>query len=89
MTNQATVNRFFKICAGVSLVLFSTGFLFFSLKYNTVTAGPKGPQGPTSFDYKPVGIETTRDNVIVYGLDPKAPAGFRIIVLAKEQPLGR
>jgi hypothetical protein len=89
MTNQDAFSRFFKICAGVSLVLFSTGFLFFSLKCNPAIAGANAPQGPNAYDYKPIGIEATKDRVIVYGFDPKAVDGYKIAVLANEHPTGR
>ena len=89
MKSNDVVTRFFKICTGISLILFSAGFLFFSLKYNAAIAEPNSPKVLNSNGVIPVGIEATRDNVIIYGYNANAFAGSKIIVLAKESPLGR
>ncbi len=57
MNSHELVNRFFKICTGISLVLFSLGFFFFSLRYNSLKAEPGITKNPANDKgYQPVGI---------------------------------
>jgi len=90
MKQKDFASAFLKICLGVTLTLFSAGFVIFSLQYNTVKAAPPDALSKkintTDDNYVPVGIEIKNNTVYLYGYDKsKMLPSEQIIILAQKR----
>lgn len=87
MTAKFNASAFLKVCLGITLVICSVSFLFFSVSFSTARAGEPGVKNvPGMRGYEPVGIHVDgRGYVTVYGYDG-SEYGNKIDVLASEKP---